>query len=81
MWLIYFGSSDPSFQIADPFSELQTLLAGQVGLVLLIPTIAAILFFVVLTVLLGNGFCSWACPIGTIIDSFDNGRREVLFKR
>ena len=55
----------------DPFGGLQVLLSGQVEPLLLIPTITAILIFVILTVLLGNVFCSWVCPVGTIIDSFD----------
>jgi ferredoxin-type protein NapH len=29
--------------------------------------------FIIPIVLLGNAFCSWICPIGTIIDSFDKG--------
>ena len=72
-WLSYYGSKDPGFWIMDPFGGMQTLLTGQVEPLLLIPTIAALLFFVILIVLLGNVFCSWACPIGTIIDSFDKG--------
>ncbi len=72
-WLSYYGSKDPGFWLMDPFGGMQTLLTGQVGPSLLIPTIAAILFFVILIVLLGNVFCSWACPIGTIIDGFDKG--------
>ena len=31
------------------------------------------LLFIIPIVVLGNAFCSWACPIGTIIDSFDKG--------
>jgi len=55
----------------DPFGGLQVLLSGQVEPLLLIPTIIAVLIFVILIVLLGNVFCSWVCPVGTIIDSFD----------
>ena len=72
-WLSYYGSKDPGFWIMDPFGGMQTLLTGQVEPLLLIPTISAALIFVFLTILLGNVFCSWACPIGTIIDSFDKG--------
>jgi ferredoxin-type protein NapH len=72
-WLSYYGSVSPGLWIMEPFGGLQVLLSGQVGLSLLVPTIIAILFFIVLTVLLGNIFCSWVCPIGTIIDSFDKG--------
>jgi len=71
VWLSYYGCVNPGLWIIDPFGGLQVLLTGQVERLLVIPTIIAILFFVILTVLLGNVFCSWACPIGTIIDSFD----------
>ena len=71
IWLSYYGSVNPGLWIMDPFGGLQVLLTGQVDHLLLIPTIIAVLFFVILIVLLGNFFCSWVCPIGTIIDSFD----------
>lgn len=70
-WLSYYGSTNPGLWIMDPFGGLQVLLSGQVEHLLLISTIIAILIFVILTVLLGNVFCSWGCPVGTIIDSFD----------
>jgi len=71
VWLSYYGSVNPGLWIMDPFGGLQVLLSGQVEPLLLVPTIIAILLFVILTVLLGNVFCSWVCPVGTIIDSFD----------
>ncbi len=71
IWLSYYGNANPGYWIVEPFGGLQVLLTGRVGYSLLIPTIIAILIFVVLTILLGNVFCSWACPIGTIIDGFD----------
>jgi len=77
VWLSYYGNINPGLWIMDPFGGLQALLTGRVGawgpVPTLIPTIIAILFFVVLIVLLGNVFCSWVCPIGTIVDSFDKG--------
>ena len=79
-FLSYYGSVNPSFWIMDPFGGLQVLLTGQVEHLLLIPTIAAILFFVILTVLLGNVFCSWVCPVGTIIDSFDRSVEKFFPK-
>lgn len=78
IWLSYYGSTNPGFWIMDPFGGLQTLLSGQVGFSLLIPTISAALIFVFLTVLMGNVFCSWVCPIGTIIDSFDKGIEKFV---
>ena len=71
IWLSYYGSINPGLWIMDPFGGLQVLLSGQVEPLLLFPTIIAVLIFVILIILLGNVFCSWVCPVGTIIDSFD----------
>jgi len=71
MWLSYYGDPNPGYWIVEPFGGLQVLLSGQVGGDLLFPMLVAILFFVVLIVVLGNVFCSWSCPVGSIIDSFD----------
>lgn len=71
IWLSYYGNVNPGLWILEPFGGLQVLLTGQVEPRLLIPTIIATLIFIVIIVLLGNVFCSWACPIGAIIDSFD----------
>lgn len=71
--LRYYGDITPGFWLMDPFGGLQVLVSGQVGHSFLVQTVIAVLFFVGLTVLLGNMFCSWVCPIGTIIDSFDKG--------
>jgi ferredoxin-type protein NapH len=62
----------------DPFGGLQVLVSGQVEALLLVETVAAILFFVGLTVLLGNVFCSWVCPVGTLIDGFDKFVEKFL---
>jgi ferredoxin-type protein NapH len=70
-WLSYYGNVSPGLWLMDPFGGLQVLATGQVESFLLVQTVIAILFFVGLTVLLGNVFCSWVCPVGTIIDSFD----------
>jgi polyferredoxin len=72
-WLGYYGSVSPGLWLMEPFGGLQVLLSGQVDLLLLVSTIVAVLFFILLTVLLGNVFCSWVCPVGTIVDSFDKG--------
>jgi ferredoxin-type protein NapH len=71
--LRYYGDIAPGFWLMDPFGGLQVLVSGQVGHTFLIQTVVAILFFAGLTVLFGNLFCSWVCPVGTIIDSFDKG--------
>ncbi len=70
-WLSYYGSVDPGLWIMDPFGGLQVLVSGQVESLLIVQTVSAILLFVGLTILLGNVFCGWICPVGTIIDSFD----------
>jgi len=71
VWLSYYGDPNPGYWIVEPFGGLQVLLSGQIGGDLLFSMLVAILFFVVLTVLLGNVFCSWGCPVGSVIDSFD----------
>ena len=73
IWLSYYGNLNPGYWIIEPLGGLQTLLTGQVRNSLIIPTIVATLIFVVLIALLGNVFCSWVCPIGIIVDSFDKG--------
>jgi ferredoxin-type protein NapH len=79
-WLSYYGSVSPGLWLMDPFGGLQVLASGQVGHLLLAETVVAILFFVGLNVLLGNVFCSWVCPVGTIIDSFDKGIEKCFPK-
>lgn len=71
IWLSYYGNANPGSWIVEPFGGLQVLLTGMVEMHLLIPTVIAILIFATITVLLGNIFCSWVCPLGTFIDSFD----------
>ncbi len=38
---------------------------------LLISVISAVSIFLLLTIFLGAMFCSWVCPVGTVVDSFD----------
>ncbi|MBC7130483.1 4Fe-4S binding protein [Candidatus Bathyarchaeota archaeon] len=71
IWLSYYGNAEPGFWILEPFGGLQVLLTGLVEPRLFIPTIVALLIFIVFIILLGNVFCSWICPIGTVIDGFD----------
>ena len=63
-----------------PLGGVQALLVGKVEAFRLVPTIVAIIIFIVPIVLLGNVFCSWACPIGTIVDSFDKVVEKFLPK-
>jgi ferredoxin-type protein NapH len=71
VWLSYYGDPRPGYWIIEPFGGLQVLLSGQVGFDLVFSTLVAISIFLVLIVSLGNVFCSWSCPVGTVIDSFD----------
>ena len=64
----------------EPLGAIQALLTGKVEALLLVPTLIALSIAIVLIVLLGTAFCSWACPIGTIVDSFDKGVEKFLPK-
>jgi ferredoxin-type protein NapH len=71
--------------IVEPLGGLQALITSKVSLALILPTIVALLMAAILIILVGSMFCSWACPIGTIVDSFDSfvGRflRKIEAKR
>lgn len=71
IWLSYYGNVAPGLWIIEPFGGIQVLLTGLVEFKLLLATVIALLLFVAFTVLLGNVFCSWICPLGTLIDGFD----------
>ncbi|MGB9959942.1 MAG: 4Fe-4S binding protein [Candidatus Bathyarchaeales archaeon] len=62
---------NPGAWLMCPIGAITTLLTGLVDELRIIPTIIAMLAFLIPIFLLGNVFCSWACPLGTIIDSFD----------
>ncbi|MCS7124923.1 MAG: 4Fe-4S binding protein, partial [Candidatus Bathyarchaeota archaeon] len=66
--------------LACPLGGLQSLVTLKVEWRLVIPTIIAVLLVIFVTFLLGNIFCGWICPIGTIIDSFDKGVELFLPK-
>jgi polyferredoxin len=76
VWTSYFGNMNSGAWILCPFGAVQYLLTGQVAIV----TIVAMLLFIIPIVLLGNVFCSWVCPIGTIVDSFDKGIEKFFPK-
>jgi len=80
VWLSYYGNLNPGLWIVEPFGGLQVLLTGRVEPHYLIPTVIAILIFAAIIIFLGNVFCSWACPMGTLIDSFDIIVRKFLPK-
>jgi ferredoxin-type protein NapH len=62
---------NPGAWVMCPLGACSILLTGMVDNFRFIPTLIAMLIFIILIVFLGNIFCSWVCPIGTIIDSFD----------
>ncbi|MBX5320468.1 4Fe-4S binding protein [Candidatus Bathyarchaeota archaeon A05DMB-3] len=66
--------------LACPLGGIQSLVTGKVELRLIVPTIIAVLLALLVIFLLGNVFCSWICPVGTIIDSFDKGI-ELFFPK
>ena len=89
--LVSYDYVGPGAWLICPVGGLQTLLTGQVTIVLLLPTVVALVLFLIPNFVLGNVFCGWACPLGTLIDSFDtaverfmptlNLRREEFAKR
>jgi ferredoxin-type protein NapH len=80
IWLVTFGVSVPGTRIVCPLWAVQTVLAGEVVIADLIPTIVAMLLFLIPIFVLGNMFCGWVCPVGTIIDSFDRVVTKFLPK-
>ncbi|MCW4017294.1 MAG: 4Fe-4S binding protein [Candidatus Bathyarchaeota archaeon] len=66
-----YGEIGPAAWLICPFGGLQVLVTGFVGVEHFLWTVLALLLFLVPVFLLGNFFCSWVCPLGTIIDSFD----------
>lgn len=91
VWLSYYGDPRPGYWIIEPFGGLQVLLSGQVGFDLFFSTLVAISIFVIFIAILGNVFCSWSCPVGSVIDSFDwivgrvfprfDSKREMITRR
>ena len=71
---------NPGAWVACPLGAVQALLTGMVDDFRVVPTIIAMLIFIILIVLLGNVFCSWVCPVGTIVDSFDKGIEKFFPK-
>ena len=70
MWLAPWGEVHGT-RIVDPIWALQNVLAGQVELPDLIPIIGAMFLFLIPILVMGNMFCGWICPTGSLIDSFD----------
>ena len=82
IWLVAYGYVGPGAWLICPVGGLQILLTGRTdfGVQLIVPTIIAILVFLLPIFVLGNVFCGWACPVGTVIDSFDKGVERFMPK-
>jgi ferredoxin-type protein NapH len=76
IWLSSFGNMNLGTWILCPLGGVQLLLTGELE----IKNVVAILLFIIPIVLLGNAFCSWVCPIGTVVDSFDKGVEKFFPK-
>jgi ferredoxin-type protein NapH len=66
-----FTSISPLGWILCPLGGLQALVTGEVSSAFLYQVIFAILLFIIPIFIVGNIFCGWICPLGTMIDAFD----------
>jgi ferredoxin-type protein NapH len=87
VWLNGYCNVQYGAWFVEPFGNLQALVTGNVGTPwrfltesLFWPTIIALVTVVLLIVLIGAAFCSWVCPLGSIIDSFDMAIAKFLPK-
>jgi ferredoxin-type protein NapH len=80
IWLASFGVKASGARVVCPLWAVQAVIAGEVAIADLIPTIVAMLLFLILIIMLGNMFCGWVCPVGTMIDSFDRVVTKFLPK-
>jgi ferredoxin-type protein NapH len=82
VWTSYYGNVAPGAWFICPLGAVQSFLVPGVNWTggILFSTIVAMLLFILPIVLLGNMFCSWACPVGTLVDSFDKGVEKFLPK-
>ena len=80
IWLFSFGVKASGARVVCPLWAVQAVIAGEVAIADLIPTIVAMLLFLILIFVLGNMFCGWVCPVGTMIDSFDRVVTKFLPK-
>ncbi len=78
IWTFAYGQIGPGAWLICPVGGLQTLLTGYVDAAHLLPTILALLLFLLPIFVLGNVFCGWACPFGTMVDGFDKGVEKFM---
>ena len=62
--------------ISCPLGGLQIILSSRT---LIVGIVVSASIFIIITILLGRAFCSWACPIGTIIEFFEIGLAKIKF--
>ena len=85
VWILAWGYIGPGAWLVCPVGGLQAVLTGRAppGLLLLpnlLATMIAVLVFLIPIFVLGNVFCGWACPLGTMIDGFDKGVERFMPK-
>jgi polyferredoxin len=80
LFVFFYGSIGPGAWLVCPVGGLQVLLSGNVDALHLLPLIMAVLVFLLPIFVLGNVFCGWVCPVGTMVDSFDKGVELFLPK-
>jgi ferredoxin-type protein NapH len=76
VWTSSFGNTNPGGWVLCPVGAAQIMVTGDFT----IGVIVAMFLFLIPIFILGNFFCSWVCPIGTMVDSFDKGVEKFLPK-
>jgi ferredoxin-type protein NapH len=76
IWTVRFSTINPFAWIICPLGGLQALVTGEVSSFRLWQTVFAILLFIIPIAVVGNVFCGWICPLGTMIDAFDEYIRK-----
>jgi polyferredoxin len=78
--LVSYDYVGPGAWLICPLGGLQVLLTGNVYCPLLLLALVALFLFLIPIFLLGNVFCGWVCPLGTIIDCFDKAVERFMTK-
>ena len=78
IWTFAYGQIGPGAWLICPLGGLQTLVTGQVDVAHFALTAVALLLFLLPIFFLGNFFCGWICPLGTVIDGFDKAVAKFL---
>jgi hypothetical protein len=76
IWTVRFSTINPFAWIICPLGGLQALVTGEITSFRLWQTVFAILLFIIPIAVIGNFFCGWICPLGTMIDGFDQYIRK-----